>query len=114
MPALTEKLNQAYRTSLFEDLRRAADVAPSYTEALSVAARHEPPAEGKRFRDEENLARDARDLLRQWRRLQRINAEAASVPISEVRRVLTDTRSLAKASHELKYRYLIIRLLRED
>lgn len=100
--ALTAELNRDYRTTLVGQLRRAASMGAEYEPVLRTAA------------DDESFGADARKLLRQWRRLERLNRNAETAPLPEVRRVLSAMEALVDASNQLKYEYLISKLFREE
>jgi hypothetical protein len=96
--AVEEEINREYRQVIAAQLREASAEAPEYRKVLQEAA--EDPVFGDQ----------ARALLRQWWRIDRLSRHSASAPLLDLRNALTQTRAAAAASHELKYRYLIHRL----
>ncbi len=100
--ALTDRLSADYRATVLTELRAAAARGDEYEDALRRAA------------GDKEFAGEARVLLRQWRRIERLDRRADEAPLGEIRKALTTAEGLVAASHELKYDFLIAELFRED
>jgi hypothetical protein len=96
---VTEQLNAPYRATLIGKLRAAAAAGREYTKDLAEAS------QDARFADQ------ARDLLRQWQDIERVNRQAAKASLPEVRKAIRTMTTLAKTSYEVKYEYLITKLV---
>ena len=98
---LTEDLNRGYRTSLSDELSAAARRGGEFTPALEQAA--QDPRLGTR----------AKQLLEDWRRIEAVNQQAATAAVTDVRQALMSAGSLVQASYEVKYTFLLDRLVAE-
>ncbi len=92
--AIGDRLNRRYRADLSRRLKAAAASSPEYAPALAEASKH------PRFRS------SAMDLRRRWRQLERVQRQADSAPLPELRRILKGAASLSEESENLKYAYL--------
>ena len=102
LSTLNRQLNDAYRRHLLKSISVVADRAEEYVGVLNEAA------------GDPEFGREARDLRRRWRRLQRMVRDADSAPVDELRAAALGAGSLSSASYELKYGYLIHKLLRDN
>jgi hypothetical protein len=98
----TEELNREYRPGLVKRLHEAAAQREEYKPALETA------------RQDEQFGQEARELLDEWRRIERVDQESDQAPIPEIRQALRKVRALARASYELKYEYLLKKLFSEE
>jgi len=96
---MTEQLNAAYRATLIARLRAAAAAGRKYTGDLIGASKD------ARFADQ------TRDLLRQWQEIDRLSSQAREASLPDIRRAIRTVTALARSSYEVKYEYLITRLL---
>jgi hypothetical protein len=96
---VTESLNVSYRAALLERLRVSAARGPEYAEALKLASR-----------DAAYRTR-AMQLRRGWRRMQTALDRADTVSLGEMRALCAGADDLVGSSYDLKYAYLIARLL---
>ncbi|MGQ9731407.1 MAG: carbohydrate-binding family 9-like protein [Candidatus Zipacnadales bacterium] len=94
-------LNRVYRTYLITCLQSVTAQGPNYAEALRNAA------------TDEEFRRQATNIRRRWRAINRALNDAAHIPIAELHHIVADADSLLRDSYNLKYAYLIAVLLRE-
>ncbi|MHB8997101.1 MAG: sugar-binding protein [Armatimonadota bacterium] len=99
---VTEQLNLPYRQTLTDELKEAAALGAQYKETLQVA--QDDPKHGER----------ARELLREWRRIDRLARQANQASILDTRQSLVKLNELNEQSYQLKYRYLIDKLFAEN
>lgn len=99
---ITEQLNVPYRGTLAELISQAAAMGARYTDALKEAS--SDPVFGDR----------ARRLTRQWRTIARMNRTAQTASVAEMRNALAQLKALNDESYEVKYTYLIRKLLSEE
>jgi hypothetical protein len=99
---VTEQLNLPYRQTLTAELKEAATLGAQYKETLEVA--QTDPKHGDR----------ARELLREWRNIDRLARQANSASILDTRQSLVKLQALNEQSYQLKYRYLIDKLFAEN
>lgn len=102
LPALNKQLNDGYRSHLLQRIRDVAEQGQEYAGVLRESVR------------DDEFGRRARDLRQRWRRLERMLRDAGESATDELRAAALDAASLASASYELKYRYMIHKLLREN
>ena len=99
--AIGERLNAPYRAELMRTLGASVGQGEQYIPTLTEAAR------------DAKYGKAAGDLLRQWRKAQRMSRGASKVSALELRRMIGGMDSLGKASYDLKYKYLIAKVLPE-
>lgn len=99
---LSARLNENYRATLVAALTAAVKEAKEYLPALDEAADH--PTFGPQ----------AKQLRREWWRLERLVRRADQVSLGDLRRAVTRSEALVVQSHKLKYDYLIAKLLEEE
>ena len=103
--AIGERLNAPYRVELMRALGVSAGQGEQYIPALTEAAR------------DAKYGKAAGDLLRRWQQAQRmsgapaVRSGASKVSVLELRRMIAGMDSLAKASYDLQYAYLIAKVL---
>jgi hypothetical protein len=99
---IAEGMNRAYRARLVGELQAAAAQEPEYAPALSEASR------------DAEFGERASDLQARWGKAEAAVRSARRVPLPELRRIVRGADALLKDSYDLKYAYLIARLLREN
>jgi hypothetical protein len=99
---IAESINRPYRVRLVAELRAAAAEEPEYAPALREASR------------DAEFGQRASDLQGRWREAEAAVRSAGQVPLPELRRIVRGADALLKDSYNLKYAYLIARLLREN
>ncbi|MEI6502616.1 MAG: carbohydrate-binding family 9-like protein [Armatimonadota bacterium] len=99
---LTEQLNLPYRQTVAASMKAAAEIGAQYKGTLQEA--QEDAAMGER----------ARGLLREWRTIERLSKQTDTASILDLRHSLMQLQELNQASYELKYKYLISKLLSEN
>lgn len=99
---VTEQLNAPYRDTLLRQVAEAVKAFGEYREGLELAAK------------DEKYGEQAKGLLADWERLEAINQQAATAGILEMREALMKLEALNRESYEVKYRYLIDKLLQEN
>jgi hypothetical protein len=97
--AATERLNAPYRNYLTDQLQASAAVRKQYLPTLQKAA-GDPVWEKK-----------ASGLVTRWAEVDQTLAVAATVPLPELRRLITGMQQLAEESYNVHYKYLIAGLL---
>lgn len=100
--AMTEELNAPYRAVLATQIAEAAALGVDYVDTLKQAS------------EDEKFGERARDLLREWRQIERLNREAQQASILDMRVALMRLQVLNVQSYEVKYQYLIYRLLSQN
>jgi hypothetical protein len=95
----TQALNQDYRETLRKELRDLVATGEQYEDDLRSAV------------TDEVYGQQARELLRGWRRLARLNRRADEIALAEIRAGLAGSTNLERDSYEIKYRILLRRLL---
>ncbi len=98
---ITEQLNAVYRDTLSRLVSEAAAMGAQYADTLREA------------RTDETYGRRARRLSRQWRGIARINRKTQTASILDMRKALMRLQTLNDESYEVKYKYLIKKLLSE-
>jgi len=99
--AADKSLNADYRATLVAQVKALAPPAGEYMDVLKQAATDDTvPMQG-----------DALQMLAAWSRVGRLAQEAANAPMGDLRQAAARASSLQKESYELKYRYLIEKLL---
>lgn len=96
---ISEGLNREYRASLLDQLAQLAASGKQYEETLRSA------------RQDVKYGAEARDLLRSWQRLERLEAHADKAPTDDIRAGLLSAQGLGQRSYELKYRILLRQLM---
>ncbi len=99
---ISEELNLAYRTTISEQVAAAAKAFGEYKDALQQATQEQPFAEA------------AQRLLAQWQRLEALSRARDSASVLAMRQALRELDALNKESYEIKYRYLIYKLMQEN
>ena len=99
---LTEQLNQDYRGTLMGQVAEAVKAFGSYREGLAAAAQ------------DAKYCERAQALLANWQRFETINREADKAGILEMREALMKLEALNRQSYEVKYNFLIYKLLQEN
>jgi len=99
---ISEQLSRPYRTHLVVRLRAALPLSKGYLPALAEAAA------------DEQFGKQAAELQQRWEEMQRLGKEANTAPILDLRHTTASVDALVKASYDLKYAYLIAKLLREN
>ena len=97
--AIADRLNGPYRVDFTRRLEATAARGREYVPALEEASEHE------RFRPQ------ALELRRRWREFDRALANADTMPLPELRRILKGAQALTQESYDLKYAYLIATVL---
>lgn len=95
------KLNTRYRQRLTQQMRALAQTGRQYAMSIAEAA-------GQRA-----FADEARELSTIWKRVESTSDDPSSVPLPEVRELITMASDLERRSYGIKYRFLIERLLVE-
>lgn len=98
----TEQLNAAYRQRLLQQVAGAVGQFASYRDGLQTAAK------------DDKYGQQARALLRGWRDIERLNRQADQAGIVQMRAALKQLGQLNRDSYDVKYQYLIYRLLQEN
>lgn len=96
-----ERLNADYRATLLRDLAALAGKADDHLPFLM-----------ERARDERHRPRAA-PLRAEWRRVLRIQREADTAPLADIRAVLSRAERLQEASHQFRYETLIEELFED-
>lgn len=96
---LTEQLNAPYRAQLAAQVQAAAALGTQYLPALRQA------------QTDATYGEQARRLLRDWRRLERLSKQNTQASILDTRQALMKLEALGEQSYQLKYKYLIDQLL---
>ena len=96
------ELNAPYRQHLTRQIKALARTGRQYATPIAAAA-------GDRA-----FADEARELSGIWKRVEVISDDPASAPLPEVRKLITMASDLEQRSYEIKYRFLIERLLESD
>jgi hypothetical protein len=99
---LTEELNLPYRRTVAAAIGAAAEIGAQYRGTLQEA------------QDDAVLGERARALLREWRQIERLSKQGDTASILSLRQSLMKLQLLNQDSYELKYRYLINKLLSEN
>ena len=99
---LTEELNSAYRGTLLKQVGQAIKNFGEYREGLTAAAQ------------DAKYGAKAQALLADWQRFEAINREADKAGILEMREALMKLEALNRESYDVKYGFLIYKLLREN
>ncbi|MCE5217659.1 carbohydrate-binding family 9-like protein [bacterium] len=99
---VTEQLNSPYRRTLLKQVSQAAKAFSEYRQGLELAAQ-----------DAEYAGRAAA-LLSDWRRLEEMSRQANRASILDMRAALVKLEALNRDSYEVKYDYLIHKLLEEN
>lgn len=99
---LTEELNAPYRQTLLTEVKDAASQGAQYREALKDAS------------DDPTFGEPARKLLREWRQIETLSKGSDQANTLEMRKSLTQLQALNEQSYQLKYKYLINKLLSEN
>jgi hypothetical protein len=97
--AVSERLNAAYRANLTGRLAAAVRQGDEYIPTLTTASR------------DPKFGAQARDLLRQWRKAERLSKATDKASALELRKVIAGMDALARASYDLQYAYLIANVL---
>ena len=97
--AIGERLNAPYRTELMRALGVSAGQGDQYLSTLTEASR------------DAKFGKAASDLLHRWRKAQRMSRGASKISVLELRGMIAGMDSLAKASYDLQYTYLIAKVL---
>ena len=100
--AAERTLNAGYRAELVAQVRALAPAAAQYLDVLKQAADD----------DTVPLQREARQSLLTWSRVGRLAGDASDAPMQQLREAAARSTSLRQESYELKYRYLLEKLLR--
>ncbi len=95
LAAMTRDLNSSYRDHLLGKVRGLVAQAPEYTPVLTQA------------RGSEELGAEARDLLYQWYRLERMRDASDRFAIGELREMVQNAQGLLAESYRVKYAWLI-------
>lgn len=96
-------LNAGYREHLMRQVVALAPAAAEYMPVLKLAAADE----------DSKLREEAREVIRQWRRVERLASTASEAPLKRLREAAGRSSALTHVSYELKYRYLLEQLLRD-
>lgn len=99
---VTEQLNAAYRGTLVSQVREAGKLGADYVATLKEAA------------GDAKFGAQAQALLKEWQRIEQINREAERANILDMRAALMKLQELNRDSYDVKYKYLIYRLLAEN
>lgn len=99
---ITEQLNGEYRGTLLKQVAAAIKTFDEYREGLQLASQ------------DAKYADQAQGLLAEWQKLEAINREAERASILDMRAALMKLDALNRDSYEVKYRYLIYRLMQEN
>lgn len=99
---LTEQLNAPYRETLLKEVQVAAAQGEQYQAALKEAS------------DDATFGERARKLLRDWRQIEKLSQARDSASTLDMRRSLTQLQALNEQSYQIKYKYLINKLLSEN
>lgn len=102
LAALERQVNDHCWQHLMGSIRRVVADGPEYAEVLDKAAK------------DETFGANARALRREWRRLQRLAFRSDDAPVSELRSASVSAAGLAQRSYDLKWKYLIHRLLEDN
>ena len=96
---IAASLNAPYRHHLIDQIERLARIGREYGPPIARAAGHRA------------FAGKAKDLTATWRRITALSAEPAKASLPEVRKLIAEASDLERRSYEVKYRFLIERLL---
>lgn len=99
---LTEQLNAPYRQSLLTEVKTAASQGTQYQATLKDAS------------TDATFGEPARKLLDQWQEIEKLSKASNNANTLEMRRSLTQLQALNEQSYQLKYKYLINKLLTEN
>ena len=99
---LTEQLNKDYRGTLIKQVAEAVKAFGSYRDGLAAAGQ------------DAKYAERAKALLADWQHFEAINREADKAPILEMRDALMKLETLNRESYDVKYNFLIYKLLQEN
>lgn len=99
---LTEQLNLPYRQTVAASMKAAAQIGAQYKGTLQEA------------QDDALLGERARGLLREWRQIERLSKQSNTASILNLRQSLMKLQMLNLDSYEVKYKYLIAKLLSEN
>jgi len=94
-------LNAHYRKSLVQEIVALAPAVKEYLPTLELAAADQAS----------DLRDEARRLIAQWQRLDRLARVATEAPLPQLRQAAAESSALRQTSYELKYRYLLEQLL---
>jgi len=98
---ISQQLSSEYRGQLQTRLQAAVDRMSQYVADLREAAKD------RRF------ARPAHGLLRQWRHLERTARRGEQASTQEMRKGLVGVEAMVQRAYEIKYEYLLARLIEE-
>lgn len=96
---VTEQLNSGYRNTLVGQVQEAAKLGADYVGTLKEAV------------GDAKFGAQAQELLADWQRIEQISREAQKANILDMRQALMKLQELNKQSYDVKYKYLIYRLL---
>jgi hypothetical protein len=99
---LTEELNSAYRGTLLKQVGQAIKNFGEYREGLTAAAQ------------DAKYGAKAQALLADWQRFETIARDADKASILDMRQALMKLEALNRESYDVKYGFLIYKLLREN
>ena len=99
---ITEQLNAPYRQLLVQQVAAATAQYAAYREGLQAAV------------GDEKYGEQARQLMHDWRNLERLGRDAEQADILQMRAALVKLGQLNRDSYEVKYQCLIRQLLREN
>ncbi|NOZ20590.1 MAG: hypothetical protein GXP25_05810 [Planctomycetes bacterium] len=95
----TAKINAAYRRHLARQVKELAKAGAKYQGPIAKAAA------AQQFKAEAQKLQDA------WTRIATLAQDAKNAPLPEIRRFIAQAKDLKQRSYEIKYRYLIEKLL---
>ena len=99
---ITEQLNAPYRAKLTAQVKAAAVQGQGYLDTLKQAA-----ADAK-------YGESARALLADWQTIEKLGRQADTAGILDIRTALMKLQALNEQSYQVKYKYLIEKLLTEN
>lgn len=99
---VTEQLNLPYRQTIAAEMKAAATIGRDYLATLEEA------------KTDAVFGEQAKDLLREWKRIDRLSKQTTTASILELRQSLMKLQTLNQQSYEVKYKYLIAKLLAEN
>lgn len=99
---LTEQLNAPYRQALLGEVKAAATQGAQYQGTLKDASA------------DVTFGEQARKLLSDWQEIEKLSKSSNNAGTLEMRQSLTQLQALNEQSYQLKYKYLINKLLSEN
>ena len=99
---ITEQLNAPYRGTLTAQIKAAAGEGAQYQDAL------------KQAQNDPKFGEQAGQLLEQWQNIAHLNEQASRAGILDLRQALMKLQMLNDQSYQVKYKFLIEKLLTEN